>query len=123
MNKLTKDILKEKFDGKKNLGDKPIFIDFYADWWGPCRMFEQVLNDVYPDYKDKIDMYKVDIEEEQDMAIAFGARSIPYMAFISKDGETTSQVGSLDKDRLKYFLEGLLSKWIKKIINMNLDKQ
>ena len=32
MNKLTKDILKEKFDGKKNLGDKPIFIDFYADW-------------------------------------------------------------------------------------------
>ena len=73
-------------------------------------MFEQVLNDVYPDYKDKIDMYKVDIEEEQDMAIAFGARGIPYMTFISKDGETTSQVGSLDKDRLKYYLEGLLSK-------------
>ena len=73
-------------------------------------MFEQVLNDVYPDYKDKIDMYKVDIEEEQDMAIAFGARGIPYMTFISKGGETTSQVGSLDKDKLKYFLEGLISK-------------
>ena len=110
MNKLTKDMLKEKFDGEKNLGDKPIFIDFYADWWGPCRMFEQVLNDVYPDYKDKIDMYKVDIEEEQDMAIAFGARSIPYMSFISNDGDVNSQTGSLTKDQLKYFLEGLLSK-------------
>ena len=73
-------------------------------------MFEQVLDDVYPDYKDKIDMYKVDIEEEQDMAIAFGARSIPNMAFISKDGDTTSQTGSLSKEQLKYFLEGLLSK-------------
>lgn len=73
-------------------------------------MFAQVLDDVYPDYKDKIDMYKVDIEEEQDMAITFGARSLPYMAFISKDGETTSQVGSLGKDQLKYFLEGLISK-------------
>ena len=73
-------------------------------------MFEQVLNDVYPDYKDKIDMYKVDIEEEQDMAIAFGARSIPYMSFISNDGDVNSQTGSLTKDQLKYFLEGLLSK-------------
>ena len=43
-------------------------------------------------------------------AITFGARSLPYMAFISKDGETTSQVGSLGKDQLKYFLEGLISK-------------
>jgi len=73
-------------------------------------MFEQVLDDIYPDYEDKIDMYKVDIEEEQDMAIAFGARSLPYMAFISKNGEATSQVGSLGKEQLKYFLEGLLSK-------------
>ena len=73
-------------------------------------MFKQVLDVVYPEYKDKIDMYKVSIEEEQDMAVAFGARSIPYMAFISKDGEVTSQVGSLDKDKLKYFLEGLISK-------------
>ena len=73
-------------------------------------MFEQVLDDIYPEYKDKIDMYKVHIEEENDMAVKFGARSIPYMAFISKSGEVTSQVGVLDKDRLKYYLEGLLSK-------------
>ena len=73
-------------------------------------MFEQVLEEVYPDYKDKIDMYKVDVEKEMEMAAAFSARSIPYMVFISTDGEASSQVGSLSEETLKYFLEGLISK-------------
>ena len=73
-------------------------------------MFEQVLNEVTPDYDNKIQMYKVNIEEETDLAVQFGARGIPYMVFISKDGDTTSQTGSLSKEQLKYFLEGLLSK-------------
>ena len=73
-------------------------------------MFEQVLGEIYPDYKDKIDMYKVNIEEETDMSVAFGARSIPYMVFISKSGEVTSQMGALDTNTLKYYLEGLISK-------------
>ena len=110
MNKLTYDELKEIYDGEKNLGAKPIFIDFYADWWGPCKMFEQVLNEVYSDYKDKVDMYKVNIEDEMDMAAAFGARSLPYMVFISKDGNITPNVGAMNKDTLKYYLEGLISK-------------
>ena len=110
MNKLTYNNLKEIFDGEKNLGNKPIFIDFYAQWWGPCKMFAQVLDKVYPDYKDKIDMYKVDIEEETDMAVAFGARALPYMSFISKSGEVSSEMGMLDENTLKYYLEGLISK-------------
>ena len=73
-------------------------------------MFEQVLNKVIPEYKSKIDSYKVDISEEEKLAIMFGARSIPYMVFISTDGEASSQVGSLSEETLKYFLEGLISK-------------
>ena len=110
MNKLTQDKLNNIFDGEKNLGDKPIFIDFYAGWWGPCKMFEQVLNKVYPDYKNKIDMYKVDIEDEMEIASAFGARSLPYMVFISKDGEVSPNVGAINEDTLKYYLEGLIQK-------------
>ena len=82
MNKLTKDQFEEMYKGSKNLTNKPIFIDFYADWWGPCKMFEQVLNEVVPEYKDRIQMYKVDIEDEVDLAIQFGARGVPYMVFI-----------------------------------------
>jgi thioredoxin-like negative regulator of GroEL len=73
-------------------------------------MFEQVLNEVSPDYRDKIQMYKVDIEDQIDLAIQFGARGVPYMVFISKDGGVNSNVGAMDENTLKYYFEGLLSK-------------
>ena len=110
MIKLTKEELMKIYSEGKNLTDKPIYIDFYADWWGPCRMFKQVLDEVSTDYSDKVKMYKVDIEKETDMAILFGARALPYMVFISKDGEIEGTPGALNKDQLKYYLDGLISK-------------
>ena len=110
MNKLTYDDLKEIFDGKKNLTDKPIYIDFYADWWGPCRLFNSVLDEIVPKYEDKINMYKVDIEESPEVAQMFGARGIPYMVFISDSGEVSPNVGALTTDQLKYYFDGLLTK-------------
>ena len=110
MNKLTKDGLMGIYSEGKNLTDKPIYIDFYADWWGPCKIYEQVLNEVTPEYSDKINLYKVDISEHEELAVAFGARSIPHNIFISKNSDVTAQPGSLDKDTLKYYLEGLIQK-------------
>ena len=69
-------------------------------------MFEQVLNKVVPDYKDKINMYKVDISEEDELAAMFGARSIPYMIFISKSGDVSMKLGSLNEDELKNIWDG-----------------
>ena len=69
-----------------------------------------MLNKVTPEYEDKIQMYKVDIEDEPEIAQQFGVRGIPFMVMISKSGERESQVGVLDKDTLKYYFEGLLSK-------------
>ena len=110
MNKLTKEELMKIYSEGENLTDKPIYIDFYADWWGPCRMFKQVLEKVSPEYDDKIKMYKVDIEEETDMAVLFGARALPYMVFISKDGEVSGTTGAMNEDQIKYYLDGLISK-------------
>ena len=110
MNNLTQDKLDTIFKDGKNISGKPIYIDFYADWWGHCRMFKQVLEEVSPNYTDKVDMYKVDIEKEVDLAIKFGARALPYMVFISKSGDIEGTPGALDKDRLKYYLDGLISK-------------
>ena len=73
-------------------------------------MFEQVLNEVEPEYSDKIKMYKVNIEEEPEIANLFGVMSIPATAMISKSGKTESAVGSMTTDQLKYWLEGLVSK-------------
>ena len=93
----------------ENLLGKPIYIDFYADWWGPCRMFEQVLNEVTPEYKDKINLYKVNIEEEPEIASLFGVRSIPAISMIRKNGNHELAVGSMTTDQLKYWLGGLIS--------------
>ena len=55
-------------------------------------------------------MYKVDISEEDELAAMFGARSIPYMIFISKSGDVSMKLGSLNEDELKYYYEGLILK-------------
>ena len=73
-------------------------------------MYEQVLNKVTPEYEDKIKMYKVDIEEEPDIATLFRVMSVPTTATISKSGGVYSMPGALNEETLKYFLEGLISK-------------
>ena len=110
MNSLTKSKLNEIYLLGENRTGKPIFIDFYADWWGPCKMFDSVLNDVTPKYENKIQMYKVNIEEEPEIAGLFGVRSIPAMSMIRANGNSELTVGSMTKDQLKYWLAGLISK-------------
>ena len=72
-------------------------------------MFNSVLNDVTPKYENKIQMYKVNIEEEPEIAGLFGVRSIPSMSMIRKNGKSELAVGSMTKDQLKYWLGGLIS--------------
>ena len=72
-------------------------------------MFERVLDDVTPKYEDKINMYKVNIEEEPEIANLFGVMSIPATSMIRVDGKTESSVGSMTNDQLKYWLDGLIS--------------
>ena len=73
-------------------------------------MFEQVLDKITPEYKDKINLYKVNIEEELEMAGLFNVMSVPTTATISKSGDAQSMPGALNEETLKYFLEGLITK-------------
>jgi len=73
-------------------------------------MYEQVLNDVTPEYKDKVNLYKVNIEEEPDIAGLFRVMGVPNTTTISKNGDVYSMSGALNEETLKYFLEGLLQK-------------
>ena len=107
MNNLTYDSLKEIYDGQNNLTGKPIFIDFYATWCNPCKIFEKVLDEIIPEYKDKIKFYKVNIEEESKLSEIFEVRHIPHFVMISKDGGVSHGSGALNKETLKYFIEGL----------------
>jgi len=73
-------------------------------------MFERVLNEVTPEYEDKINLYKVNIEEEPEIAGLFNVRSVPTVTTIFKSGKSNSTPGALNGETLKYFLDGLLSK-------------
>ena len=98
MTNLTKEKLMSMYSEGKNLTGKPIIIDFYAEWCGPCKVFEPTFNSVAEEYKDKVSFYKVDSEQEQEMSMMFGVRSIPTLVMITKDGKASSNPGALPID-------------------------
>ena len=101
---LTNETFKQKifnYDVNKDWkyeGELPAIIDFYADWCGPCKLVAPVLEELSNEYKGKIDIYKIDTEQEQELSAAFGIRSIPSLLFIPKDGQPQMAMGALPKD-------------------------
>ncbi|OFY67789.1 MAG: thioredoxin [Bacteroidetes bacterium RBG_13_42_15] len=101
---LTKEtFLNKVFNYEKNKewkfeGEKPCLIDFYADWCGPCKMVAPVLEDLAKDYQGKMDVYKVNTEEQQELAAAFGIRSIPSFLFVPLEGQPQMAMGALPKE-------------------------
>jgi thioredoxin 1 len=104
---LTNETFKQKvFDYEKNKewkfeGEKPCLIDFYADWCGPCKIVEPILEELADEYNDKIDIYKVDTEQEQQLAGVFGIRSIPSLLFVPAEGQPQMAMGALPKETFK----------------------
>ena len=78
-------------------GTLPAIIDFYADWCGPCKMVAPVLEELAKEYKDKVVIYKVDTEVEQELSAVFGIRSIPTFLFVPASGQPMLQPGALPK--------------------------
>lgn len=78
-------------------GDLPAIVDFYADWCGPCKMVAPVLEELSKDYEGKIRVYKVNTDEESDVAGVFGVRSIPTILFIPMEGNPQTAMGALPK--------------------------
>lgn len=67
-------------------GDKPVIIDFYADWCRPCRIASPVLEEIAKEYAGKIRVYKIDTEKEKELSGAFGIRSIPAFLWVPLEG-------------------------------------
>jgi len=85
-------------------GDLPCIIDFYADWCGPCKMVAPVLEELSTEFEGKMNVYKVNTEEQQELAQAFGIQSIPSILFVPKDGQPQMSAGALPRDS---FLEAM----------------
>lgn len=104
MEHLTKETFREKvfdFDTQKEwkyAGELPCIIDFYADWCAPCRMVSPILEELSKEYAGKINVYKINTEEEQELAAMFGIRSIPSLLFVPKEGQPQMAMGALPKE-------------------------
>jgi len=94
----------------KYLGDKPCIIDFYAAWCGPCKVVAPILEDLAKEYEGQIYIYKVDTEAEQELAGAFGIRSIPSILFCPMNGAPQMAQGAMPKDAFKRAIEDVLLK-------------
>lgn len=84
----------------KYLGDKPCIIDFYADWCGPCKAVAPILEELAKEYDGKIYIYKIDTDAEQELAGAFGIRSIPSILFVPMEGKPQMSMGAMPKNQL-----------------------
>ena len=114
MEHLTKETFKQKvfnFDASKDWkfeGELPCVIDFYADWCGPCKAVAPVLEELASEYDGKLNIYKVNTEEQQELAAMFGVRSIPSILFCPKDGDPQMAMGALPKESFKKAFDEVL---------------
>ena len=91
-------------------GTLPAIIDFYADWCQPCKMVAPILEDLASEYAGKIMIYKVNTEEEQELASVFGIQSIPTLLFIPKEGKPQTAMGALPKQTFEQAIKDVLLK-------------
>ena len=92
-----------KFEGKL-----PCIVDFYADWCGPCKMVEPILQELAQEYQGKLNIYRVDTQAQQELAAAFGIQSIPSILFVPLRDKPQMAVGALPKETLKKTIKDVL---------------
>ncbi len=96
------------FDEKVLKSDKPVVIDFWAEWCGPCRMVGTIIEELSKDYEGKAVMGKVDVDSNPNIAVRFGIRNIPTILFIKNGEIADKQVGEVPKNVLASKLDAIL---------------
>ena len=109
------DFLTKVFDYEKNsqwvyAGEKPCIIDFYADWCGPCKRVAPILEELAGTYKGKLVVYKINVDNEKELAAAFGIQSIPSLLFIPMKEQPRMCQGALSREQFVEQIDGFLLK-------------
>jgi thioredoxin 1 len=91
-------------------GNLPCIIDFYADWCGPCKMLSPILEELSKEFEGKINIFKVNTEEEQELAAAFGIQSIPSILFCPMNEQPQMAMGALPKPTFVQAINDILLK-------------
>ncbi|MBO6054076.1 MAG: thioredoxin [Oscillospiraceae bacterium] len=98
----------ENFEKEVLQSDKPVLVDFWAEWCGPCRMVGPIIAELAQDYQDRLKVGKLNVDEQGELAAQFGIVSIPTM-LLFKDGKAVSKtIGYQPKESLESFIQSVL---------------
>ncbi|HVZ43171.1 MAG TPA: thioredoxin TrxA [Ramlibacter sp.] len=106
---LIKHISDDTFEADVLQSGKPVLVDYWAEWCGPCKMIAPILDELSETYKDRLQVAKLNVDENRDIPAKFGIRGIPTL-MLFKDGQVAAtQVGALSKAQLVQFLDRQLA--------------
>ncbi|MDR1331731.1 MAG: thioredoxin [Tannerella sp.] len=91
-------------------GSKPCIVDFYADWCGPCKLVAPIMKELAAEYKDDVVFYKINVDNEQELAAVFGISSIPTILFVPVKGKPQAALGALPRETLVDQIQNFLLK-------------
>lgn len=95
---MATDITDKDFEDKVLKTDKPVLVDFWAPWCGPCKIAGPVIEELAKEYKDKINVVKLNVDENQESAQKYGVLSIPTVVIFKDGKEEARQVGFAGKE-------------------------
>lgn len=115
MEHLTLETFKEKIMDFENIkddwkfnGELPAIIKFTASWCQPCKTLTPILEELSNEYSEKLNIYEIDVEDQQELSSMFGIKSVPSMLFIPINGEPTMTLGALPKMKINDIIKDIL---------------
>ena len=93
------------FDNDVLMSERPVLVDFWAEWCGPCRMIAPTLDAIADEYKDRIKVVKLNVDENPQTAMKYNVRSIPTLLLMKGSSVEGQQIGAVGKGRLAAFID------------------
>jgi thioredoxin 1 len=104
----TVNITSDNFDSEVLQSEQPVLMDFWAEWCGPCKMIAPILDQIADEYKGRLQIAKLDVEENQAISMKYGVRSIPTLMLFKGGVVEAQHVGMLSKEQLIRLLDDKL---------------
>ena len=105
---LIKHITDQSFSTDVLTADKPVLVDYWAEWCGPCKMIAPILDEAAKAYDGKVQIVKMNVDENRDIPAKYGIRGIPTLMLFKGGDLAATKVGALSKAQLTAFLDGHL---------------